>query len=102
MPINVSIPHDLGRAEARRRIETGFANISRQLPGAGALASQQWEGDRLSFSAGAMGQSITGSLEVFDASVTIEIVLPGMLGTIAGALKGRVRDAAERLLLTRK
>ena len=36
--ITVSIPHALGRAEARRRIDEGFGDFSRHLGGgAGAL-----------------------------------------------------------------
>ena len=37
-PITVSIPHQLGRAEARRRIETGFAGgLKDRLQKAGQL-----------------------------------------------------------------
>ena len=32
-PITVSIPHQLGRAEARRRIDGGFAKMIQLLPG---------------------------------------------------------------------
>ena len=97
-PVSVSLPHQLGRVEARRRIEAGFANISRQLPGAGSC-TQQWDGDRLTFSLVALGQPISGVLDVFDAVVTMEIELPGMLGLIANGIKGRLQNAAQRLLL---
>lgn len=49
-PITISIPHQLGRAEARRRIEAGFAQIIHQLPGSGGACSERWDGDRLIFS----------------------------------------------------
>jgi hypothetical protein len=100
-PITISIPHHLGRAEARRRIETGFANIIQQLPGAGGTSSERWDGDRLTFSVAAMGQSIRGVIDVLDAAVTIEIELPGVLGLIASGLKGRLQKVGQ-LLLTRK
>jgi hypothetical protein len=100
-PLTIHVPHDLGRAEARRRIESGFATLLRQLPGAGGAASQRWDGDRLVFSVAAMGQTIPGVVDVRDAVVSIEIQLPGLLGTIAGALKGRLQKAGQRLL-TRK
>jgi hypothetical protein len=100
-PITITIPHQLGRAEARRRIESGFARIIQLIPGSGGAGSQRWDGDRLSFSAQAIGQPISGVINVLDAAVTMEIELPGVLGMIAGGLKERLQKAGQ-LLLTKK
>jgi len=100
-PITISIPHQLGRAEARRRIEAGFAKIVRQLPVSGGACSERWDGDRLSFRVTAIGQTVTGVLDVFEATVTMEIELPGVLGLIASGLKDRLQKAGQ-LLLTKK
>jgi len=100
-PITICIPHPLGRAEARRRIEAGFAKIVQLLPGSGGARSERWDGDRLSFSVAAMGQTIAGVVTVFDAAVTMEIELPGVLGILAGGLKDRLRKAG-RLLLAKQ
>ena len=100
-PITVSIPHQLGRAEARRRIETGFAKIVHQLPGSGGTCSERWDGDRLIFGVAAMGQTVAGVVDVLDAAVTMEIELPGVLGMIAGGLKDRLQKAGQ-LLLTKE
>lgn len=100
-PITVRIPHELGRAEARRRIESGFGNLVRQMPGAGGTCSQSWDGDRLSFRVAAVGQSISGVVDVLDAAVELQIELPGVLGMIANRVKGRLANTA-RLLLTKK
>lgn len=99
-PITISIPHQLGRVEARRRIESGFASIIRQLPG-GGTCSERWDGDQLIFSVTGMGQIISGAVTVLDAAVTIKIELPGVLGMIASGLKGRLEKAGQ-LLLTKK
>lgn len=100
-PLTVRIPHQLGRAEARRRIEAGFAKIIHQLPGGGGACTERWDGDRLTFSVGAMGQTVAGVVDVLDAAVTIEIELPGVLGMIASGLKDRLQKAGQ-LLLTKK
>ena len=100
-PIITTVPHQLGRAEARRRIEAGFAKIIQQLPGGAAASSERWDGDRLSFGVTAMGQTISGVIDVLDAAVRIEIELPGVLGMIAGGLKDRLQKAGQ-LLLTKK
>ena len=100
-PITITIPHQLGRAEARRRIEAGFAKLIHQAPGSGGASSERWEGDRLTFAAGVMGQTIAGVIDVLETTVTMEIELPGILGMIASGLKDRLQKTAT-LLLTRK
>ena len=100
-PLSISIPHQLGRVEARRRIETGFSNLVRQLPGGGGTVSERWDGDRLIFSVSELGQSVSGVVEVLDGAVKMELQLPEILGLLASGLKGRLQKAGQ-LLLTRK
>ena len=97
-PLSISIPHQLGRAEARRRIDTGFAKLVRQLPGGGGTCHQRWDGDRMTFSVSGMGQSVSGAVDVLDASVKMDIELPGVLGLLAGGLKGQLQKAGQLLL----
>ena len=97
-PITVSIPHQLGRAEARRRIETGFAKIIRVVPGSAGACSERWDGDRLTFGVAAMGQTVAGVIDVLDASVLMEIELPSVLGMIASGLKDRLQKVGQLLL----
>jgi hypothetical protein len=97
-PVTVSIAHQLGRAEARRRIERGFVKMIELLPGGGSGDSEQWDGDQLRFGVAAMGQTASGVVSVFDAKVTVEIELPGLLGIIAGGLKDRLQKVGQLLL----
>ena len=98
MGITVSIPHQLSRTEARRRIEEGFAQILRVLPGSAGTCRERWEGDRLIFSVGAMGQTVAGVVTVLDHAVVMEFDLPGVLGLIAGRFKDRLQKAGQLLL----
>ena len=100
-PVIVTLPHQLGRAEARRRIETGFGKMIEALPGGTGHCSERWEGDRLFFSVRALAQTIAGVIDVGDAAVTMEIQLPGVLGLLASGLADRLRKAGQ-LLLTKK
>ncbi len=100
-PLSIRIPHQLGRVEARRRIEAGFAKLIQQLPGGGGNYSERWDGDRLSFSISAMGQAVSGVVDVSDTAVAMDLQLPGVLGMLAGALAGRIQEAGQ-LLLTKK
>lgn len=95
--VTVTIPHELGRVEARRRIETGFGDLSRHLGGLGAV-TKSWEGDRLSFAFAAMGQAISGSVDVADRAIRLEVLLPGLLAMMAGKLKGRLQKEGQLLL----
>lgn len=97
-PLTVSIPHQLGVAEARKRLETGFAELTGKLPGGAAKIDQRWEGDRLIFSALIGGQDIRGTLDVLAEAVRIEVVLPGLLGMLAGKIGGRLKDEGQKLL----
>jgi hypothetical protein len=96
--ITVTIPHQLGRVEARRRIDAGFAKVTRVFPGSGGACSKRWDGDELSFSVVVMGQTIAGLVKVHEVTVTMDIQLPGILGMIAGGLKHRLRKVGHMLL----
>jgi hypothetical protein len=97
-PLVVNIPHDLGRDEARRRLEQGFDRIREQIGGKALAFEEHWEAERLHFSAGAFGQKVTGRVDVLEDSVRIELDLPWILASIAERLRGRVERAGTLLL----
>ena len=97
-PITVKVPHQLGRAEARRRIEAGFPKTAALLPGGEGNCKERWEGDRLIFSVVTLGQTIAGVIDVFDREVTIEVELPGVLGMLAGRIKDKLQKGGQLLL----
>jgi putative polyhydroxyalkanoate system protein len=98
-PITVTIPHQLGRAEARRRITEGFASIAQSFgPQAAKALKTHWQGDRMDFSLAAMGQAITGHVDVLDAAVDLQVLLPDMLALMAGSVKGRLQREGQLML----
>jgi hypothetical protein len=100
-PVSVTIPHNLGKDEARRRIEEGFGRMRQQMTGGmGAMLSFQdrWEGDRLHFEGGGLGQKMTGRLDVRDDAVAIELDLPEILAAIADKITGRLKTEGQKLL----
>ena len=98
-PLTVEIPHTLGREEARRRVESGFERLEHQFGGGGlAKLEKRWTGDILSFQAQALGQHVSGRLQVLAESVHMEIDLPPFLAMIAGSLKGRLQKEGQLLL----
>src|ERR1700738_5580432 len=97
-PLLVSIPHRLGRSEARRRLDSG---IGRLRPELGAILSgldYHWEGDSLNFVASPMWQRITGRIEVLDDVVRIEIDLPWMMQLLPDTIPKQGRSPGVALL----
>ena len=96
-PLVLTLPHALGRAEARRRIDAGVDQLIGQL-GPAADLKRSWTDDILTFSVVAVGQTVSGLIEVADQEVRLEVNLPGIFALIAGKVKGRLRDQAQILL----
>ncbi len=94
-PLTVVIPHNLGAAEARRRLESGIASLAGDLAGE---VHQSWTGDRLDFSAAVMGQTLKGMLEVMANEVRLELDLPGLLGMMSGKIRGKIEEKGRLLL----
>jgi Putative polyhydroxyalkanoic acid system protein (PHA_gran_rgn) len=100
-PVSVTIPHSLGKDEARRRLEEGFGRMEQQMAGGmGAMLSFQnrWEGDRLHFEGGGLGQKIIGRLDVRPDAVEIQLDLPEILAAIADKITGRLKTEGQKLL----
>lgn len=101
-PITVDIPHKLGRAEARRRIEAGFGDMRSQFASVGISdVNDEWTGDTLSFVARGLGQTIRGKLDVLEDALRIELHLPLFLSGMAEKITGKLKDRGQ-LMLERK
>ena len=97
-PVSISIPHDLGVVEAKRRIDTGIGRLETEAAGGLAQIRKRWEGDRMIFSARIMGQAVEGRLDVLERAIAMEIDLPPLLAMIADTIKGRLKKEGVLLL----
>ena len=96
--IKVDIPHKLGSAAARQRIDEGFARLRQDMLGGMVKFDDVWTGDHLDFKARVMGQSVTGRLDIEDEHVHVEVDLPMFLASIADKLRGRLKKEGQILL----
>lgn len=97
--MQANIPHKLGRAEAKRRLEGKFGALAEKIPGGqGATIVERWDGDRMAFSATAMGQEISGTLDVLDDVVRMDLTLPPLLAAMGSFIKGPLEQAGQKLL----
>lgn len=101
-PLIVEIPHDLGLAEARRRIADGITQADGLFAKAGiAVDRMAWTGDHLDFAMAAMGQKVDGQVDVGAETVRVEVRLPLLLALFAQQIQKRVGKEGN-LLLTKK
>lgn len=96
--VTLTLPHELGRAEARRRIDEGFASFSQHMGAVAGVLTKSWTGDRLSFVFQALGQEISGHIDVEDAAIRLEVLLPNLLALMAETVKRRLRKEGQLLL----
>ena len=96
-PIDVDLPHNLGKDEARRRIANNIHKLQEHIPG-GAQVQSGWTGDQLNLDVATMGQTVAATIDVHDKSVHLRVLLPGMLGMFAGVIQGALQKKGSVLL----
>ena len=99
-PLVVSIPHRLGREEARRRLRHGLTRAAASLPVL-KVDEEKWDGDRMVFRVRALGQAAAGHVDVEDDHVRVEVTLPWLLQRFAQAAQATIKNRG-RLLLTKR
>lgn len=96
-PISLDIPHQLGKAAVRARLDGGIGRLGEKIPG-GAQVQHRWDGDTLHFTVQALGQSIKSTAEIFDRHVHAEVDLPALLALFAGPIQAAIKSEAPKLL----
>lgn len=97
-PVNVTITHELGRPGARGRIDGGIDKLMNSFAGGMLTVDKHWNGDRMEFDAKAMGQHVTGHVDVNDDNVMIEVRLPLLLAGMAQKVADRIQGDGKLLL----
>jgi len=100
-PLIVVIPHRLGKDEALRRIKDGLGRAKSEFAWLMSLEEEVWTGDRLTFRVAALGQRAWGIIDVYEAGVRLEVVLPWLLARFAHAVQ-RVIGQKGHLTLEKK
>ncbi|WP_291686925.1 polyhydroxyalkanoic acid system family protein [Bradyrhizobium sp.] len=99
-PLIVSIPHQLGREEAVRRLKVGLTRAASSIPVL-KVDEERWEDNRMIFRVRAMGQAASGHLDVADDHVRLEVTLPWLLQRFAEVAQAAIRKRGN-LLLTKR
>ena len=97
-PLVVTIPHRLGRDEALRRLKSGLSSAQEKFGQFFSLQEEIWTDNRLQFRVTALAQTASGTIDVLDDHVRLEVVLPWLLAKVAATIQPLIRKEGTLLL----
>jgi hypothetical protein len=97
-PIQVDLPHKLGRDEARRRIANNIHKLKDHIPGGASHVDSNWIGDDLNLAIHALGQAVEANIAVEETRVRVRVMLPGMLAMFAQPIQAMLQKKGNILL----
>ncbi|KPP86740.1 MAG: polyhydroxyalkanoic acid system family protein [Erythrobacter sp.] len=97
--MRVSLPHNLGREEVRRRLHERQGEIAHFFPPGMASLDTSWQGeDHMDMVITIVGQHLRGAIDIHETSVTIEMELPLALSFLRGTIERAMKKEGARLL----
>src|SRR4051794_26838328 len=94
----VSVPHHLGQATARARVEQFLDAVQRDYAEQVSHVSGEWEANRLSFRFVTSGLNINGTLAVENEQVDVSGPLPLVAAFFRGRIEQQIRAELGKLL----
>jgi hypothetical protein len=98
-PVVVTVTHRMGRQAATQRIQLGIRQF-RSSQSLIAVEREDWTGGHLDFRLSVLGQVCDGTLDIYNESVRMEIMLTGLLSIAARPALAAARKRAQVLLGT--
>jgi hypothetical protein len=96
--ISITLPHDLGVAEAKRRIQQQMDRLCAEYVDKIGHSRVSWTGDEAKFDVSALGQNSSGSIAVFPDSLKIDVQLPWVLAALSSKVQGFLNSNASEAL----
>ncbi len=96
--MEVTVQHQLGAAEAKKRIVSLAADLKSRYPDQAGDLRENWQGDRCQVTGSVMGFALDYSLQVTDKSATVAGTLPWMARPMEGKITAAITDALTNAL----
>lgn len=97
-PLVVSIPHRLGKEEAVRRIQAGLGRARGAFGQHLTQVGETWTNEHLDFRLVVLGHPLSGTMDVADDHVRLEVMLPWLLALLAERTKTLIANEGQLLL----
>lgn len=96
-PLVVVIPHSLGKKEAMRRLRPGLSKAAASFPVL-QVDEELWSGDQLQFRVRALGHAASGTVQVREEDLRLEVSLPWFLEKFAQKVEQVVRSRGSLMI----
>ena len=97
--MRMTLPHEIGADEVRRRLKERSHEIADQIPGGMATVETNWPNEALmQLSVDAMGQNVTGSVAIAEDNVVVDFTLPASLSFFKPIIEKALKSNGQKLL----
>ena len=96
--IVMTFPHDLGVAEAKKRINERFELLKREYVDKIGKAEIAWVDDVAHLRVAALGQTATAEVDIKAAEIRVEVHLPWLLAAMANKVEALLKSNAKDTL----
>lgn len=89
--MTVDVPHSLPKAEAEKRVKALLENVKSQFGNMIQDLHEDWQGDTNTFNFKMSGYNVSGTLQLHEKSLSVNLNLP----LIATMFKGKIKAVIE-------
>jgi hypothetical protein len=97
-PLVLSISHTLGKEEAVRRLKSGLATVPANFRQVLVVQEEVWTDDHLQFRVSALGQVASGTIDVAQDHVRLEVALPWLLAQLVEKIRPLIQKQGALML----
>jgi ribose 1,5-bisphosphokinase PhnN len=97
-PLVITVSHQLSRQEAKNRLQNNMEQIHARLARYTSAVESRWTEDHMDFHVAAVGQMVTGRIDVLDDAVRVEVHLPWLLSRLGTRIGDRIRQQGRTML----
>ncbi len=97
-PLLVSIPHHLGKEEAIRRVQAGLGRARAAFGQHLTQVEETWSNEHLDFRLVVLGHPLSGTMDVADDHLRLEVMLPWLLAVLGERTKALIEHEGQLLL----
>ena len=96
--MTVNIPHALPKQEAEHRVKNLLTSVKTQFGSMVTNVEEDWKGTVGTFKFSMSGHPVSGTIELLDKSVQVDINLPFIANLFKGKIKSTIEDQGTKLL----